>query len=74
MRAELLTWSRSRGVFAGIDLNGVSVSQNIGDTDVLYGSPHHFDAILHGQVPPPVAAQRFLHTVRQYFGEAEWHE
>src|ERR1700691_4727545 len=28
MRAELLTWSRSRGVFAGIDLNGISVSQN----------------------------------------------
>ncbi len=32
MRAELLTWSRSRGVFAGIDLNGVSVSQNREDT------------------------------------------
>jgi lipid-binding SYLF domain-containing protein len=72
MRAELLTWSRSRGVFAGIDLNGVSVSQNTGDTDELYGGPHHFGAILHGEVPPTPAAMGFLHAVRQYFGEAEF--
>jgi lipid-binding SYLF domain-containing protein len=70
MRAEMLTWSRSRGVFAGIDLNGATVSQNTADTDALYGAPHHFDAILHGEVPPP-QAEGFLHAVRQYFGEAE---
>ncbi len=33
MRAEMLTWSRSRGVFAGIDLSGATVSQNTADTD-----------------------------------------
>ncbi len=71
MRAELLTWSRSRGVFAGIDLNGVSVSQNAADTDALYGATHRFDEILHGAVPPPPEAEGFLHAVRQYFGEAE---
>jgi SH3 domain-containing YSC84-like protein 1 len=71
MRAELLTWSRSRGVFAGIDLNGVSVSQNTADTDTLYGAAHHFDAILHGAVPPPPQSENFLHAIRQYFGEAE---
>lgn len=74
MRAEMLTWSRSRGVFAGIDLNGATVSQNIADTDALYGAPHHFDAILHGEVPPPHQAEGFLHAIRQYFGEAEMHE
>jgi SH3 domain-containing YSC84-like protein 1 len=73
MRAELLTWSRSRGVFAGIDLNGVSVSQNREDTDVFYGGAQPFGAILHGAVPPPPAAQGFLHAVRQYFGDAEMH-
>jgi len=72
MRAELLTWSRSRGVFAGIDLNGVSVSQNRGDTDALYGGPHPFGAILHGAVPPPPQSERFLAAIRQYFGEAEY--
>ncbi len=70
MRAEMLTWSRSRGVFAGIDLNGATVSQNASDTDALYGSPHHFDAILRGDVPPPPKAEGFLHAVREYFGEA----
>jgi SH3 domain-containing YSC84-like protein 1 len=71
MRAELLTWSRSHGIFAGIDLNGVSISQNAADTDDLYGSHHRFDEILHGAVPPPPAAEGFLHAVREYFGDAE---
>jgi lipid-binding SYLF domain-containing protein len=71
MRAELLTWSRSHGIFAGIDLNGVSVSQNAADTDALYGGNRGFDLILHGRVPPPPEAEGFLHAIRQYFGEAE---
>jgi SH3 domain-containing YSC84-like protein 1 len=72
MRAEMLTWSRSRGLFAGIDLNGATVSQNQDDTDVLYGGePHHFDAILRGDVPPPPQAEGFLHAIREYFGESE---
>jgi lipid-binding SYLF domain-containing protein len=71
MRAELLTWSRSRGIFAGIDLNGVSVSQNTEDTDTFYGGAEHFDSILHGSVPSPEAAHPFLHAISQYFGAAE---
>jgi len=71
MRAELLTWSRSRGAFAGIDLNGVSVSQNREDTDAVYGGSHSFDQILHGSVPPPEAAEPFLHAVSRYFGNAQ---
>jgi SH3 domain-containing YSC84-like protein 1 len=73
LRAELLTWSRTHGLFAGIDLNGVSVSQNRADTDELYGGPHPFTMILHGGVPPPPAAEPFLHAIRQYFGESEMH-
>jgi len=74
MRAELLTWSRSRGVFAGIDLSGATVSQNVDDTDDLYGSHHRFEHILSGEVPPPAAAEGFLHAVRQYFGDSEMHD
>lgn len=70
MRAELLTWSRARGLFAGVDLNGISVSQNKDDTDKFYGSDHSFESILHGNVPPPPAAQPFLETIRKYFHEA----
>ena len=71
MRAELLTWSRSRGVFAGIDLNGISVSQNREDTDQIYGGAHPFNEILHGTVAPPEAAEPFLHAVARYFGNAQ---
>jgi lipid-binding SYLF domain-containing protein len=73
MRAEMLTWSRSRGIFAGIDLNGTTVSQNVSDTDEIYGAHHRFDDVLRGEVPPPAQAEGFLHAVRQYFGEAEMH-
>lgn len=71
LHSELLTWSRSRGAFAGIDLNGTSVTQNKDDTEALYGSSHSFDDILHGSVPAPAAAQPFLDAVAQYFGPAE---
>jgi SH3 domain-containing YSC84-like protein 1 len=73
MRAEMLTWSRSHGLFAGIDLNGATVSQNVADTDELYGGHDRFGPVLRGEVPPPPDAERFLHAVRRYFGEAEMH-
>jgi lipid-binding SYLF domain-containing protein len=71
LSAELLTWSRSKGVFAGIDLSGVAVSQNKEDTDAFYGSPHPFEEILHGKVVAPEAARPFLRTVVKYFHEAQ---
>jgi SH3 domain-containing YSC84-like protein 1 len=70
MRAELLTWSRTHGLFAGIDLNGVSVSQNTADTDELYGA-HRFESVLHGDVPPTPAAEPFLRAITHYFGAAQ---
>jgi SH3 domain-containing YSC84-like protein 1 len=70
MQSELLTWSRAKGLFAGVDLNGVSVSQNSADTDTLYGSPHTFHTILAGQMAVPVPAQPFVRTVAKYFHEA----
>jgi len=70
LHAELLTWSRSRGAFAGIDLNGTTVTQNKDDNDALYGSGHSTDQILKGDVPAPSSAQGFLDSISQYFGEA----
>jgi SH3 domain-containing YSC84-like protein 1 len=69
MKAELLTWSRSRGVFAGIDLSGVSVSQNAADTEEFYGKEHTYNDVLQGNVSAPEAADQFLSTVAQYFGK-----
>ncbi len=70
MQSELLTWSRARGLFAGVDLNGVSVTQNKGDTQLLYGAPHTFKQILDGYVPVPPTARPFVRTVAKYFHEA----
>ncbi len=39
MNAELLSYSRTKGLFAGIDLDGTSVSQNREDTELYYGAP-----------------------------------
>lgn len=73
MQSELLTWSRSRGLFAGIDLNGTVVSQNQDATDAYYGAHHSTSAILKGQVLPPAGARAFLETVAQYFRESVQH-
>lgn len=70
LQSELLTWSRSKGLFAGVDLNGVSVSQNEDDTNIFYGGPHTFHSILDGGVPVPERARPFVRTVAKYFHEA----
>lgn len=71
MNAELLTYSRSKGLFAGIDLDGTVVSQNTQDTEIYYGHPHSFDAILKGTVAPPTGSVAFVKDVAHYFLEAK---
>jgi lipid-binding SYLF domain-containing protein len=71
MQSELLTWSRSKGLFAGVDLSGVAVSQNTADTEAFYGAPHTFVSILHGEVPVPENARPFVRTVAKYFHQAQ---
>ncbi len=71
MGAELLSYSRNKGLFAGIDLDGTSVSQNKEDTELYYGAPHPFEAILHGHVAVPAGAVPFVRDVAHHFVEAE---
>ena len=71
MSAELLTYSRSKGLFAGIDLDGTSVSQNKEDTEVYFGAPHPFESVLKGNVAVPAGAIPFVKTVAHYFVEAK---
>jgi lipid-binding SYLF domain-containing protein len=71
MNAELLSYSRSKGLFAGIDLDGTSVSQNSEDTTLYYGQAHSFDAILKGDVEVPEGAIPFVRAVAQYFVQAK---
>lgn len=70
MRSEVLTYSRARGVFAGIELNGAVIKQDDDETRVLFGKMVPFRAILSGRVPPPAGSQTFLTAVRKYAHEA----
>ncbi len=70
MRAEVLSYSRTRGVFAGLELDGAVVEQDGDDTRILYGRDVPFRDILTGRVPPPEGSERFLAVVRKYAAEA----
>ncbi len=71
MNAELLSYSRAKGVFAGVSLGGTSVTQNQEDTQLYYGQPHSFESILTGQVPVPPGAVNFVRTVAHDFVKAK---
>jgi lipid-binding SYLF domain-containing protein len=66
MKAEVLTYSRARGLFAGIDLNGAAVTQDKDETHLLYGKFVPFSDILSAKVEPPSASEPFLAAVRRY--------
>ncbi len=71
MNAELLSYSRNKGLFAGIDLDGTSVSQNTDDTELYYGQAHSFESILKGDVRGSCGRVPFVRTVAHYFVEAK---
>src|ERR1700730_8321436 len=66
MRAEVLTYSRARGIFAGIDLNGSAITQDKDETRLLYGSFMPFSDILSGKVQATASSAPFLTAVRKY--------
>jgi lipid-binding SYLF domain-containing protein len=67
LNAEFLSYSRSKGLFAGIDLDGTVLSQNQNDTRSLYGSDLPFDQVLDGKQVTPEEARPFVRTVAKYF-------
>ncbi len=66
MRAQILTYSRARGLFLGVSVNGAVVRQDNGATQSFYGKDWTFYSLLSGQVPAPADAQNFLKTVELY--------
>jgi lipid-binding SYLF domain-containing protein len=67
LNAELLTYSRSKGLFAGIDLDGTVVSQNADDTQTYFGKELGADQILTGIVDVPMGAVPFVKDVAHHF-------
>ena len=68
--SEILTYSRSKGLFAGIDINGATIKQDDRTTKDLYGRMVPFTQILSGQIRTPGAAREFLAEVHRDFAEA----
>jgi len=72
MKSEVLTYSRARGVFAGVDLSGAAVTQDKDETRILYGGKLiPFADILAGKVQAPEGSEAFLSTVRKYSAQAQ---
>jgi SH3 domain-containing YSC84-like protein 1 len=70
MRAQVLTYSRARGVFAGVSLSGAVVKQDKDSTREFYGHMMTSKAALTGEVDPPPAANVFLTTLAKWAQEA----
>jgi lipid-binding SYLF domain-containing protein len=70
MNAEILTYSRAKGIFAGLTLNGADVRADNDSMTTVYGPDVTFRTVLTGSVPPPPQAHAFLSAVRGARAEA----
>jgi lipid-binding SYLF domain-containing protein len=68
MRAEVLTYSRARGLFAGVTVNGAAIHQDEDATRELYGRLVPFKTILTGAVATPQGGEPFVSAVRKAAG------
>jgi lipid-binding SYLF domain-containing protein len=68
LRAEILTWSRSRGAFAGISLQGATLRQDAAANKDLYGQAYANRDIVQKGVKPPEGAAKLLGLLNKYSG------
>jgi lipid-binding SYLF domain-containing protein len=71
MRAQVLTYSRARGAFAGLELSGAVIKQDKDSTRDFYGRMVPFKTSLEGDVEAPPAAYPFLNTLAKWAKAAE---
>jgi SH3 domain-containing YSC84-like protein 1 len=70
MHAEILSYSRSRGVFAGVSLNGTVVHADKSADEAMYGAGASRHELIDGNVPVPAAAQGLVSEISRYAREA----
>lgn len=70
MRAQVLTYSRARGVFAGVSLNGAVMKQDKDSTRDFYGHMVTFKASLTGEAEAPSTAYPFLSSLAKWAKQA----
>jgi len=64
--AEMLSWSRSRGVFAGISLKGATLRADQEDNEALYGKKMETKEVINGKVAPTAAGRRLTELLSKY--------
>jgi SH3 domain-containing YSC84-like protein 1 len=69
MNADVITYARTRGLFAGTNLDGSSIAQDSDDTRSLYGSQISLTDILSGKIADPSASQNFISKIASYAGK-----
>jgi len=70
LRAQVLTYSRARGLFAGVSIEGSSIRQDNDDTRAFYGRMVPYSTSLSGNIATPPDSQAFLGPVAKYAGAA----
>jgi lipid-binding SYLF domain-containing protein len=73
LRAEVLTYSRSHGVFAGVSLSGAVVQTDKSGDQAMYGDNVTHRQILDGKVPTPPAAEALIRQINTSVMEAKAH-
>jgi SH3 domain-containing YSC84-like protein 1 len=70
MHAEILSWSRSQGIFAGLALEGATLRQDLDDNADLYGRKINNREIVTSGIAIPEAAAKLIGMLNKY----SWHE
>jgi lipid-binding SYLF domain-containing protein len=71
LNAEILSYSRAKGVFAGVSLDGAVVQADKSGDEAMYGEHVDRHEILSGKVPVPESARPLLHEIGEYVHEAK---
>jgi len=66
LSSEILSYSRSKGVFAGVSLNGAVVQSDKSGDEAMYGANVDRHEIIDGRIPVPSSAQSLVHELRTY--------
>jgi lipid-binding SYLF domain-containing protein len=66
MDAEILAWSRTKGLFAGISLNGATLRNDLDSNAELYGRKIDNKEVLTGNLAPPPAAKKLIAELNRY--------
>jgi len=66
MTAEILSWSRSRGVFVGISLDGATMRGDIDENEAMYGKRWTSKQILGSGATPPPASTKLIGLLTKY--------